>query len=106
MDPAWIGPLDQQSGSLPIVLRARLHEDLPIKWPDKSFKANNIFPWKRQQVQSVNYPQKFFLVDKYRLKIYVFSIQHIGYGKSVFRCFPRDQTNPFAYSCSFIIHTP
>ena len=39
----------------------------------------------------------------------VFAIQHIENRKSLLKCFPppppRDQTNPFAYSCSFTLHT-
>ena len=37
----------------------------------------------------------------------VFAIQHIENRKKVLlKCFPpRDQTNPFAYCCSFIFHT-
>ena len=52
-----------------------------------------------------------FSLDKYLLKIWaensVFAIQHIENRKKVLlKCFPPcDQTNPFAYSCSFTFHT-
>ena len=51
-----------------------------------------------------------FSLDKYQLKIWVensvFAIQHIENRKSFTEVLsPRDQTNPFAYSCSFTFHT-
>ena len=58
----------------------------------------------------------FFSLDKYQFKIWVentvFAIQHIGNRKSFTEVLPpppppppRDQTIPFAYSCSFTFHT-
>ena len=52
----------------------------------------------------------FFSLDKYRLKIWiensVFAIQHIENRKSFTEVLsPRDQTNHFAYSCTFSFHT-
>ena len=53
-----------------------------------------------------------FSLDKYQLKIWVensvFAIQHIENRKSLTEVLPpppRDQTNPFAFSCSFTFHT-
>ena len=63
------------------------------------------------------YTKAVFSLDKYQLKIWVensaFAIQHIENRKR-FTEVPspppppsphRDQTNPFAYSCSFTFHT-
>ena len=51
-----------------------------------------------------------FSMDKYQLKIWVensvFATQHIENRKSFTEVLSlRDQTNPFAYSCSFTFHT-
>ena len=53
-----------------------------------------------------------FSLGKYQLKIWVensvFAIQHIENRKGFTEVLPpppRDQTNPFAYSCSFTFHT-
>ena len=51
-----------------------------------------------------------FLLDKYPLKNMglklCFAIQHIENRKRFTEVLsPRDQTNPFAYSCSFTFHT-
>ena len=54
-----------------------------------------------------------FSLDKYQLKNVVensvFAIQHIENRKSFTEVLspphPRDQTNPFAYSCTFTFHT-
>ena len=51
-----------------------------------------------------------FSLDQYQLKIWVencvFAIQHIENRKSFTEVLsPRDQTNPFAYSCNFTFHT-
>ena len=51
-----------------------------------------------------------FSLGKYQSKIWVensvFAIQHIENRKSFTEVLPpRDQTNPFAYSCSFAFHT-
>ena len=44
-------------------------------------------------------------IEKYGLKT-VFAIQHIENRKSFTEVLsPHDQTNPFAYSCSFTFHT-
>ena len=58
----------------------------------------------------VLYPQVFFALDKYLLKIWVkntvFAIQNIGNRKSFTEVLsPRDHTNPFAYSCDFTFNT-
>ena len=51
-----------------------------------------------------------FSLDKYQLKIWVeksvFAFQHIENRKRFTEVLsPCDQTNPFAYSCSFTFHT-
>ena len=51
-----------------------------------------------------------FSLDKYQLKIWVencvFAIQHKENRKRFTEVpSPHDQTNPFAYSCSFTFHT-
>ena len=56
------------------------------------------------------YAQVFFALDKYLLKIWVkntvLAIQHIGNSKKFTEVHPpRDQTNPFAYSCGFTFNT-
>ena len=74
----------------------RLNEGLPQKWPEKRFKV------------------VYFSLDKYQLKKIwvensVFAIQHIDNRKSVTEVPipspPLDQTNSFAYSCSFTFNT-
>ena len=45
-------------------------------------------------------------IEKYGLKTLLFAIQHIENRKRFTEVLsPRDQTNPFAYSCSFTFHT-
>ena len=55
--------------------------------------------------------KELFSLDKYQLKIWientVIAIQHIGNRKKVLlkHFSPCNQTNYFAYSCNFTIHT-
>ena len=57
------------------------------------------------------YEHVFFALDQYLLKKIwventVFAIQHIGNRKSFTEVLsPRDQTNPFTYSCGFTFDT-
>ena len=54
-----------------------------------------------------NYLKKRQVLIKIWVENAVSTIQHIGNGKSFLGVlFPIDQANPFAYSCSFIKHTP
>ena len=89
------------------------NEGLPIKMTREKFQRKLYFSMKKTVGSTFDLSTKaVFSLDKYQLKIWfensVFAIQHIENRKSfteVLPPTPRDQTNPFAYSCSFTFHT-
>ena len=78
----------------------------------KSFKENDIFSMKKIVILTLAlYAQVCVKLDQYLFKKYgsktlflLFNIKEIE--KVLLKCFPpRDQTNPFAYSCGFTFNT-
>ena len=82
-----------------------------MKMPRKKFQRKQHFSIKKTVGSTLELSAKvFFSLDKYLSKIWVeypvFAIQHIENRKSLTEVLPpRDQTNPFAYCCSFTFHT-
>ena len=84
---------------------------MPIKRPEKSFKEM-IFVYEKDSSFNprIIHKSRFLIgqvtIEKYGLKtlFLLFNIEKIE--KSFTEVLsPRDQTNPFAYSCSFTLHT-
>ena len=89
-----------------------LNEGLPIKMSRKKFQRKFYFFYEKDRRFNPRliHKSRFLIgqvpIEKYGLKtpVLLFNVEKIE--KVLLRCFPpRDQTNPFAYSCSFTLHT-
>ena len=89
--------------------RTVLMKDCPLKWPEQSFEENDIFSMKKIVGSTLDLSTKaVFSFDKYQLKNMGWKLCfcYSTYRKSFTEVLPpRDQTNHFAYSCSFTFHT-
>ena len=89
-----------------------LNEGLPIKMTREKFQRKWYFFYEKDSRFNPRliHKSRFLIgqvpIEKYGLKTLFLLFNIYKIEKVLLKCFPpRDQTNPFAYSCSFTFHT-